>query len=91
MIDPADLDNHRPLQGDPARLLAAAAVLRAGDASQIFGTRFPGEFVMPGVAQLLEAVAARIQENTDLGHAVVSAATGVAEHVLAYVPRHGAC
>ena len=84
-----DLRDHRPLHGDPTRLSAAAAVLRAGDAAQIFGKRFPGEFVMLGVAQLLEAVAARLQEHVDPGHAVVSAATGLAEHVLAYVPTDG--
>ena len=84
-----DLVDHRPLHGDPARLTAAAAVLRAGDAAQIFGDRLPGEFVMFGVAQLLEAVAARMQEHADIGHSVVSAATGLAEHVLAYVPTEG--
>jgi hypothetical protein len=82
-----DLGDERPLHGDPARLIAAAAVLRAGDAAQIFGERFPGEFVMFGVAQLLEAVAAKMQEQADLGHSVVSAATGLAEHVLTYVPK----
>jgi hypothetical protein len=84
-----DLGDQRPLHGDPARLIAAAAVLRAGDAAQIFGDRFPGEFVMFAVAQLLEAVAARMQEQADLGHSVVSAASGLAEHVLTYVPKEG--
>ena len=83
-VDPA---NRWPLHGDPKRLTAAAAVLRAGDAEQIFGTRFPGEYVMTSVARLLEAVAIKVHEHVDLGHDVMSAATEIAEHVLAYVPR----
>jgi hypothetical protein len=83
----ADLANRWPLHGDPTRLTPAAAVLRAGDAEQIFGTRFPGEYVMSSVARLLEAVAIKIHEHVDLGHDVVSAATEIAEHALAYVPK----
>ena len=90
MTDAADLTNHWPLRGDPARLTAAAALLRGSDAEQIFGTRFPGEFVLAGVARLLEAVAHRLHGHVDLGQAVVSAATDVAEHVLTYVPKSGA-
>jgi hypothetical protein len=90
MTDAADLTDHWPLRGDPARLTAAAALLRASDAEQIFGTRFPGEFVLAGVARLLEAVAHDLHRHVDLGEAVVSAASEVAEHVLAYVPRSGA-
>jgi hypothetical protein len=89
MTDAADLTNRWPLHGDPTRLTAAAALLRASDAEQIFGTRFPGEFVLAGVARLLDAVANDLREHVDLGEAVVSAATEVAEHVLAYVPRGG--
>ncbi len=85
MTTPTDLGNHRPLHGDPTRLRAAAAVLRAGDAEQIFGTRFPGEYVMASVARLLDAVAFKIQGHVDVGHEVVSAASEIAEHVLAYV------
>jgi hypothetical protein len=90
MTDAADTTNRWPLRGDPTRLTAAAARLRASDAEQIFGARFPGEFVLAGVARLLEAVADDLREHVDLGQAVVSAATEVAEHVLAYVPRGGA-
>ena len=57
MTTPTELTNHWPLHGDPTRMYAAAAVLRAGNAEQIFGTRFPGEYVMAGVARLLETVA----------------------------------
>jgi hypothetical protein len=81
-IDPT---NHWSVRGDPTRLAAAAAALRAGNAEQIFGTRFPGEYVMTGVARLLEAIANKIHERVDLGHDVVSAATEVAEHALVYV------
>jgi len=85
MTTPTDLTNHWPLHGDPTRMYAAAAVLRAGNAEQIFGTRFPGEYVMAGVARLLETVARNIHAHVDLGHEVVAAATDIAEHVLAYI------
>lgn len=81
-----DLTNHWPLHGDPTRLSAAAAVLRHGDAEQIFGAKFPGEYVMAGVARLLETLAYKMHEHVDLGHEVVSAATDIAEHILKYVP-----
>ena len=74
-----------PCAATPPGSAAAAAALRAGDAEQIFGTRFPGEYVMAGVARLLDAVANKIHGRVDLGHDVVSAATEVAEHALAYV------
>jgi hypothetical protein len=85
MTTPTDLTNHWPLRGDPTRLCAAAAVLRAGNAEETFGTRVPGEYVMASVARLLETLAFKIHEDVDLGHEVVSAATDIAEHVLAYV------
>ena len=87
MIPAAELADRRPLHGDPGRLLAAAAVLRAADAEQIFGTRFPSEYVMTSIAQLLEAVAYKIRNHVDLGHEVVSAATDIAEHALDYIPK----
>jgi hypothetical protein len=86
----ADATDRRPLRGDPTRLITAAAVLRAGDAERIFGTRFPGEYIMIGLARLLEALAYKMQEHVDLGHGVVSAASEIAEHALAYVPRDDA-
>jgi hypothetical protein len=85
MTNPTDPSNHWPLRGDPSRLTAAAAALRSGDAEHVFGTRFPGEYVMAGVARLLEALAFRLHEQVDPGHEVVSAATDIAEHILAYV------
>ena len=84
-----ELTNRWPVYGDPVRLAEAAALLRTGDAEQIFGTRYPGEYVMTGVARLREAVAARIRERVDLGHEVVSAATEIAEHALDFLPRDG--
>lgn len=80
--------NHWSLLGDPTRLRTAAAALRSSDAEQVFGVRFPGEYVMAGVARLLDAVASRMDEHADLGHEVVSVATEIAEHVLNYVPPH---
>jgi hypothetical protein len=41
--------------------------------------------VMAGVARLLETLARTMHEHVDLGHEVVSAATDIAEHVLANV------
>ena len=82
-----EFTNRWPLHGDPLRFTAAAAVLRAGDAEQIFGTRFPGEYVMISVARLLDALANKIRQHADLGYEVVSAATELAEHALTYVPR----
>ena len=81
-----EFTNRWPLHGDPMRLSAAAAVLRAGDAEKIFGTRFPGEYVMTSIARLLEALAYKIREDVDLGYEVVSAASELAEHALVYVP-----
>ena len=80
--------NHWSLLGDPTRLRTAAAALRSSDAEQVFGVRFPGEYVMAGVARLLDAVTSRMDEHADLGHEVVSVATEIAEHVLNYVPPH---
>ena len=87
MTTAAEFTNRWPLHGDPLRFMAAAAALRAGDAERIFGTRYPGEYVLTGVARLLEAVAAKIREHVDLGHEVVSAATEIAEHALDFLPR----
>jgi len=87
MTAAAEFTNRWPLHGDPSRFMAAAAVLRAGDAEQIFGTRFPGEYVMISVARLLDALANEIRQQADLGYEVVSAATELAEHALTYVPR----
>jgi hypothetical protein len=91
MTATAESTNRWPLQGDPVRLVAAAAVLRAGNAEQIFDTRFPGEYVMTSVARLLEAVAYGIRKHVDLGHEVVSAATEIAQHALDYVPGDKRC
>jgi hypothetical protein len=45
------------------RFTAATAVLCAGDAEQIFGTRFSGEYVMTSVARQLEALAYKIHKG----------------------------
>jgi hypothetical protein len=49
-----DLANRWGIRGDPARLTEAAAALRGARAEQVFGARFPGEYVMSAVARLLD-------------------------------------
>jgi hypothetical protein len=83
-----DLANRWPIHGDPARLTEAAAALRSARAEQIFGARFPGEYVMSGVARLLDSLAREMRKGT-LNHDVVSAATEMSGHVLTYLPRIG--
>jgi hypothetical protein len=82
----SDVTNHWSIAGDPDRLTAAAALLRRAKAQQVFASQFPGEYVMSGVARLLDALASAMRDQTPLGHEVVSASTEIAEHVLAYVP-----
>jgi hypothetical protein len=84
-----DLSNRWAIRGDPARLTEAAAALRGVRAEEIFGARFPGEYVMSGIARLLDSLAREMRENDTLSHDVVSAATEISEHVLTYVPRTG--
>ena len=52
-----DLANDWAIHGDPARLTEAATALRGARAEQIFGARFPGEYVMAGIARLLDSLA----------------------------------
>jgi hypothetical protein len=84
-----DLANSWAIRGDPARLTEAAEALRGARAEEIFGARFPGEYVMSGVARLLDSLAREMRHNSTLSHEVVSAASEMAGHVLAYVPRTG--
>jgi hypothetical protein len=84
-----DLTSRWAIRGDPAQLADAAAALRSARAEQIFGARFPGEYVMSGIARLLDSLAREMRDNGTLGHDVVSAATEVSGHVLAYVPKPG--
>ena len=84
-----DLADRWTIRGDPARLTEAAEALRGTRAEQIFGTRFPGEYVMSGIARLLDSLAREMRDNDTLGHDVVSAATEMSEHVLAYLPEIG--
>jgi hypothetical protein len=84
-----DLTNRWAIHGDPARLTQAAAALRGARAEQIFGARFPGEYVMSAVARLLDSLAREMRDNGTLGHDVVSAANEISGHVLAYVPTTG--
>jgi hypothetical protein len=81
--------NRWRIHGDPARFAEAAAVVRSAQAEEVFGSRFPGEFVMVGLARVLDALAREVRDDPGLGHDVVSAATDLAAHVLAYVPCEG--
>ena len=84
-----DLMNRWAIRGDPARLTEAAAALRVARAEEIFGARFPGEYVLSGVARLLDSLAREMRDNGRLSHDLVSAASEVSEHVLTYVPKTG--
>jgi hypothetical protein len=84
-----DFTNRWAIRGDPARLMEAAEALRATRAEQIFGARFPGEYVMSGIARLLDSLAREMRDNDTLSHDVVSAAAEISEHVLAYIPKIG--
>jgi hypothetical protein len=67
--------------------MEAAAALRGARAEQIFGSRFPGEYIMSGLARLLDSLAREMRDNCALGHDVASAATDMSGHVLQYLPR----
>jgi hypothetical protein len=84
-----DLMNRWVIRGDPARLTEAAAALRDARAEQVFGARFPGEYVMLGIARLLDSLAREMHERGTLSHDVVAAATQMSEHVLTYLPKTG--
>ncbi|WP_345382593.1 hypothetical protein [Pseudonocardia yuanmonensis] len=85
-----DFSNRWTLRGDPALLMEAATALRGARAEQIFDERFPGEYVLSGVARLLESLAHEMRiagDDSALSHAVVSAATDISGHVLRYLPE----
>lgn len=84
-----DRTNPWAIHGDPDRLRDAAAALRGARPEEVFGARYPGEFVMPAVARLLDSIAREMRERDDLGHDVVSAAAELSEHVIAYVSGTG--
>lgn len=86
-MDTADSTGRWALRGDPALLTEAATALRVARAEQIFGDRFPGEYVMSGIARLLEAIAREMRDKDSLSHGVVSAASDISAHVLRYLPE----
>ena len=88
-METGDFTNRWAIRGDPARLMEAAEALRGTRAEQIFGARFPGEYVMSGIARLLDSLAREMRANDTLSHDVVSAATEISEHVLTYLPEIG--
>jgi hypothetical protein len=75
-MDSDDVTNRWAIRGNPARLMEAAAALR-------------GEYVMSGIARLLDSLAREMRDNDTLSHDVVSAAAEMSEHVLAYLPQIG--
>jgi hypothetical protein len=81
-----DFTNRWAIRGDPTRLTEAAAALRSARAEQIFGARFPGEYIMSGIARLLDSLAREMRDDGTLGHDVVSSATEISEHILVYLP-----
>jgi hypothetical protein len=75
----------RTIRGEPELLVAAAAELRGAPAGRLDGAPLPGEFVMFGVARLLDALAAAMRGERGLPHDVVSAGEDLARHVLTYL------
>jgi hypothetical protein len=80
-----EADPGRTIRGEPELLVAAAAELRGGPAGRLDGAPLPGEFVMFGVARLLDALAAAMRGERGLPHDVVSAGEDLARHVLTYL------
>jgi hypothetical protein len=82
-----DLRNTAPwsLHGEQARLVEAARTLRSGAALQVYRSHPPDEYVMFGVARLLDAIAYSLRTGDDVHHTVVSGAMEIADHVLRYV------
>jgi hypothetical protein len=73
------------IRGESALLVEAAAQLRGSPAGRRDAAPLPGEFVMFGVARLLDTLAAAMDSERDLPHDVVSAAEELAHHVLTYI------
>lgn len=73
------------IHGDPAMLVEAARRLRLGIDMGVYRSHPPGEYAMFGLARLLDAIAFSIHIDGAVHHTVVSGATEVAHHVLAYL------
>jgi hypothetical protein len=80
-----DLTNSWTIHGDPTRLAQAAASLRRARPEQVFGARSADQYIMPGIARLLDCLAYEMRHNGTLGHDVVSAATEVSGHIIAFL------
>jgi hypothetical protein len=78
------------IRGDPALLTGAAAELRGAPLGRTDGAPLPGDFVMFGLARLLDSLAAAVRAPAGLPHDVVSAAEELSRHVLTYVRPGGA-
>jgi hypothetical protein len=73
------------LHGEQARLVEAARTLRSGAALEVCRSYPLDEYVMFGVARLLDAIAHSLRVGDDVHHTVVSGAMEIADHVLTYV------
>jgi hypothetical protein len=78
-------DDGWTIRGRPGLLVEAAAQLRGSPAGRRDSAPMPGEFVMFGVARLLDTLAVAMEGERDLPHDVVSAAEELAHHVLTYI------
>jgi hypothetical protein len=73
------------LHGEQARLVEAARILRCGIKLELFRSNPFGEYVMFGVARLLDALAHSLRSGDDVHHTVVSGAMEIADHVTTYL------
>jgi hypothetical protein len=73
------------LHGEQARLVEAASILRCGIELELYRSNPLGEYVMFGVARLLDALAHSLRSGDDVHHTVVSAAMEIADHVTTYL------
>jgi hypothetical protein len=72
------------LHGEQARLVEAARTLRCGAAPEAGRSRPLDEYVMFGVARLLDAIAYSLRVGDDVHDTVVSGAMEIADHVMTY-------
>ena len=91
MTGPAAVDDGRrwTIRGEPALLTGAAAELRSAPLGRADGAPLPGEFVMFGLARLLDALAAAMWGSRELPHDVVSAAEELSRLVRTHLRPSG--
>jgi hypothetical protein len=86
---PDDHLRRQTIRGESELLTRAAAKLRSSPGGRTDGAPLPGEFVMFGIARLLDTLAAAMRGSPGLPHEVVSAAEDLAQHVLTYLQPGG--